>query len=180
MIRQMSSLMMVLAITACSPAEHHAPNTDTVALLRTVVNFASTNLHVGPKIVISRIPKSNPSARMSLATQNALVSSDSALSAVERYDIAHQVCDTVAKVPALCHFADVDGLIAVRDVILWRDSAHVAIEYYRTTATGAAAAGAKTAGKKALVYSAGDASLDRDVRDAGRSRGSAKRRGRKP
>jgi hypothetical protein len=127
------------------------------------VDYASTNLHVGPKVLIARVPKSNPTARLSLATQTALLSSNPALSAVERYDLAHQACDTVAKVPTACHFADADGLIAVRDVTLWRDSAHVGIEYYRTARSGAGGSGAKTAAKKTLVYGAGDASLNRDV-----------------
>ena len=154
--------MLILAMTACSSADKHPPNADTVALLRTVVSYASTNLRVGPKIVIARTPKSDPSARMSLATQNALVSSDPTLSAVERYDIAHQACDTVAKVATNCHFSDADGMIAVRDVVLWRDSAHVGIEYYRTTPVESAG-DKKAVGKKTIVSGAGDASLDRDV-----------------
>jgi len=152
--------MMILAIGACSPPARHAPNTDTVALLRTVVKYASDTLKVGPKIVIARMTKTNPDVRLSLDTQNALLSSDSRLSAVERYDIAHQACDTVAKVASNCHFADADGLIAVRDVRLWRDSAHVGIEYYRTKPERV---GPKATEKKGLVYNSGDASLERDV-----------------
>ena len=159
MIGRSISLMLVLAIAACSAPAKHPPNTDTVALLRTVVRYASATLNVGPKIAIARTPKSNASTRMSLATQNALVSSDSTLSAVDRYDVAHQVCDTPGT-PASCHFSDADGLIAVRDVLLWRDSARVGIEYYRTTPVGTPA---KTGAKKTLVYSTGDASLERDV-----------------
>jgi hypothetical protein len=152
---------MILATSACSTPERRAPNGDTVALLRTVVKYASDTLRLGPRIIIARATKSNPNVKLSLATQNALVSSEPTLSAVERYDIAHQVCDTVAKAPSFCHFADADGMIGVRDVRLWRDSARVGIEYYRSApAGGDAKARAK---KKILVFDAGEASLQRDV-----------------
>jgi hypothetical protein len=155
--RRSFSLILILAITACTKSEPRPPNTDTVALLKTVVKYAADTLKVGPKVVIARATRANPGVRMSLATQNALVSADPALTAAERYDIVHQACDTVAKTPAFCHFAESDGLIAVRDVQLWRDSAHVAIEYYRTTPAS------HVKGKRTLVYDAGNASVARDV-----------------
>jgi hypothetical protein len=160
--------MMILALAAaCSAPAKHPPNTDTVSLLRTVVKYASDTLKVGPRIVIARMTKSNPDGRLSQATQQALVASDSTLSAVERYDIARQVCDTVGKTPAFCHFANADGMIAVREIQLWRDSARVKIEYYRTSPvpgnTATEAAPPAAAGKKILVYSSGEAAVARDV-----------------
>ena len=159
MIRRSHSLMMILAIAGCSAPQTHAANTDTVALLRTVVRYASDTLKVGPRIIIARSTKVNPDARLSLPTQQALLA-DSLLSAVERYDLAHQTCDPAAK-PPVCHFQTADGMIAVRNVRVWRDSAQVGIEYYRTN--NVAAADAKAAPKRTLVFNAGDVSLDRDV-----------------
>jgi hypothetical protein len=158
--------VIILGIAACSAPAAHAPNTDTVSLLRTVVRYASDTLKVGPRIVVARMTKSSPDARLSQATQQALLASDSTLSAVERYDVARQACDTVAKTPAFCHFANADGMIAVREIRLWRDSARVKIEYYRTTPVdptdASAKAPASAAGKKILIYNAGQASLNRD------------------
>lgn len=151
--------MMILAIAGCSAPQKHAPNTDTVALLRTLVKFASDTLKVGPRIIIARSTKANPEARLSLPTQQALLA-DSMLSTVERYDLAHQTCDSVAKAPASCHFQNADGMIAVRDVRMWRDSARVGFEYYRANAGGP---DAKTNGNTGLLFYVGDASLDRDV-----------------
>ena len=117
MIRRSHSLMMILAIAGCSAPQTHAANTDTVALLRTVVRYASDTLKVGPRIIIARSTKANPDARLSLPTQQALLA-DSLLSAVERYDLAHQTCDPAAK-PPVCHFQTADGMIAVRNVRVW-------------------------------------------------------------
>ena len=157
MIRRSRSLVVILAIAACSTPEKHAPNTDTVALLRSVVKYASDTLKVGPRVIIARMTKSNPDARLSQPTQQALLA-DSTLSTVERYDLAHQACNAVTKT---CHFDGADGMIAVRNIRLWRDSAHVGIEYYRTTST--AGPDAKAPPTKTLAFSVGDASLDRDV-----------------
>jgi hypothetical protein len=159
---------MILAITACSTPNAHAPNADTVNLLRTVLRYAADTLHIGPKVILARTTTSTPSIRLSLATQNALVSSDSSLVGIERYDVARQACDTVADVPGFCHFADADGLIAILEVRMWRDSADVGFEFFQTTeiaSLGAvdSAINAKAKGKRIIVYNAGNTLLDRDA-----------------
>lgn len=154
MVRKSISIVTILAIAACARPTKHAANTDTVDLLRTVLRYAADTLHVGPKIVVARSTKSNPDARLTLETQNALVSADPTLSAVDKYEIARQVCDN-ANAPTSCRFADADALVAVREIRLWRDSAKVDVEYYRPTPTAN--------GKKTLQFGAGGASLDRDI-----------------
>jgi len=169
MVRRYSSLMLVLGIAACSKPTTHAPNSDTVALLRTVLKYAADSLYLGPRIIVARSTKSTPSIRLSLATQNAIVSSDTTLSAVDRYDSAVQVCDTVAVTNTFCHFPNANGLVAVTDIRIWRDSARVEFEYYKTMTMLSVGAGVDSAtnanvkGKKDLVYDAGGASLARDV-----------------
>jgi len=160
----------MLTIGACSKPKVRAPNADTVALLRTVLTYAADSLRIGPRIILARSTKSTPSIRLSLATQNALVSTDTTrLSAVERYDAVQQVCDTVTKADRFCRFPNADGLVAVTDVKMWRDSARVEFEFFQTMTMMSLGAGvdsatnAKVKGKKELVYNAGTVSATRDV-----------------
>ena len=169
MARRYSSLILIVAIAGCTKPKVRAPNADTVALLRTVLEYAADSLRIGPRIIVARSTRSTPSIRLSLATQNALVSSDTTrLSAAERYDAVQQACDTVTKVDHFCRFPNADGLVAMTDIQMWRDSAQVEFEFFQTMTMMSLGAGvdsatnAKVKGKKELVYNAGTASVARD------------------